>query len=446
MSDTKTSSPKAYPKYKNTEIPELGEIPDHWELIRLGNLGSFSKGSGGTKEDEVDHGLPCIRYGDLYTYHKYFITKSRSFITPQNAEEYTPIEKGDILFTTSDVSIKNVGKSAVNLMDSPVYCGPDLIILRATKLHHHFAGYLLDSPYAQAQKARMQRGVTIMHIYTSQLADIPFGVPPPDEQAAIVRYLDDADQRIRDYVNAKERLITLLEEERQAVIYQAVTRGLEPNVELKPSGVEWLGEVPKHWQLTTVKRHYQVQLGKTLQPRPNSPDDVQVPYLKAQHVHRNDIRIETPPTMWATPNELKRFGIRQGDVLIVEGGAGAGTASLLQEVPDGYIIQNAIHRVRPKNQTRNELLTLIMEAVASKGWIDAINNKATIPHFTKEKLDYLPIALPPITEQKAIVESSDKATTAIEQAIVRARRQVELMEEYRTRLIADVVTGKMDVR
>ena len=252
MSDTKTSSPRAYPKYKNTEIPELGEIPDHWELIRLRQMGSFSKGSGGTKEDEVDHGLPCIRYGDLYTYHKYFITESRSFITPKKAEEYTPIEKGDILFTTSDVTIRNVGKSAVNLMDSPVYCGSDLIILRPTKLHHHFAGYLLDSPYAQAQKARMQRGVTIMHIYTSQLGDIPFGVPPPDEQAAIVRYLDDADQRIRAYVSAKERLIALLEEERQAVIHQAVTKGLDPNVKLKPSGVEWLGDVPEHWAVLTL--------------------------------------------------------------------------------------------------------------------------------------------------------------------------------------------------
>ena len=247
-------------------------------------------------------------------------------------------------------------------------------------------------------------------------------------------------------MSAKERLIALLAEQRQAVIHQAVTRGLDPSVRLKPSGVEWLGDVPEHWQLTTVKRHYQVQLGKMLQPRPNSPDDVQVPYLKAQHVHRDHIRIETPPTMWATPNELERFGIRQGDVLIVEGGAGAGTASLLQEVPDGYIIQNAIHRVRPRNQTRNELLTLIMEAVASSGWIDAINNKATIPHFTKEKLDCLPITLPPITEQNAIVEYSDKATTAIEQAIAHARRQIELMEEYRTRLIADVVTGKIDVR
>ena len=116
-----------------------------------------------------------------------------------------------------------------------------------------------------------------------------------------------------------------------------------------------------------------------------------------------------------------------------------GQPVFLQEVPDGYIIQNAIHRVRPRNQTRNELLTLIMEAVASSGWIDAINNKATIPHFTKEKLDCLPITLPPITEQNAIVEYSDKATTAIEQAIAHARRQIELMEEYRTRLIADVV-------
>ena len=250
MNNANTPITTPYPKYKSTDIPGLGAIPEHWNLVRLRQMGNFSKGSGGTKEDEVNQGLPCIRYGDLYTFHKYFISESRSYITPSKAEEYTPIEKGDILFTTSDVTIRNVGKSAVNLLDPPVYCGPDLIILKPAKwVNHRFAGYLFDSPYAQTQKARMQRGVTIMHIYTSQLGDIPFGIPPLDEQAAIVRYLDDADQRIRAYVSTKEKLIALLEEERQAVIHQAVTRGLDPNVRLKPSGVEWLGEVPEQWEV-----------------------------------------------------------------------------------------------------------------------------------------------------------------------------------------------------
>ena len=150
--------------------------------------------------------------------------------------------------------------------------------------------------------------------------------------------------------------------------------------------------------------------------------------------------------MWASQRDIKQFGICKGDLLVVEGGAGAANSGLIKSATDGYIIQNALHRVRAKIQARNDLLCYLMIAVASSGWLDAINNKATIPHFTKEKFEALSIPLPPIHEQTAIVEYLDKATADIESSINRARRQIELIKEYRTRLIADVVTGKLDVR
>ena len=211
-------------KMKPSGVEWLGDLPEHWEVIQLGRTGRFSKGSGGTKEDEVDQGIPCIRYGDLYTFHEYLIAQSRSFITPDKAEEYTPIEKGDILFTTSDVTVRNVGKSAVNLIEPPVYCGGDLIILKpAGWMDHRFAGYLLDSHYAQTQKARMQRGVTIMHIYADQLGDIPFGIPPLDEQVAIARYLDEAKADIDATIARAHRQVELLEEYRTRLIADVVT-------------------------------------------------------------------------------------------------------------------------------------------------------------------------------------------------------------------------------
>ena len=426
----------SYQIYKTCLVPWLNEMPDHWAADRLKtHVASIANPASGPEHDE-----PYIALEHVESWTGKIRAEETTVDFDSQAKRFCP---GDVLFGKLRPYLAKVARP-----ERDGVCVGEFLVLRCQD-QYFIPSYLehlmrskpiIDAIDASTFGAKMPRA------NWDFIGNLRLPIPPLTEQTAIVRYLDDADQRIRAYVSAKERLIVLLEEERQAVIHQAVTRGLDPNVKLNPSGVEWLGDVPKHWQLTTVKRHYQVQLGKMLQPRPNSPDDVQVPYLKAQHVHRNHIRIETPPTMWATPNELERFGIRQGDVLIVEGGAGAGTTSLLQEIPGGYIIQNAIHRVRPRNQTRNELLTLIMEAVASSGWIDAINNKATIPHFTKEKLDYLPITLPPITEQNAIVEYSDKATTAIEQAIVHARRQIELMEEYRTRLIADVVTGKIDVR
>ena len=442
MSDTKTFSPKAYPKYKNTEIPELGEIPDHWELIRLRNMGSFSKGSGGTKEDEVDHGLPCIRYGDLYTYHKYFITESRSFITPQKAEEYTPIEKGDILFTTSDVTIRNVGKSAVNLMDSPVYCGPDLIILRPTKLHHHFAGYLLDSPYAQAQKARMQRGVTIMHIYTSQLGDIPFGVPPPDEQAAIVRYLDDVEQRIRAYVSVKERLIALLEEERQAVIHQAVTRGLDPNVKLKPSGVEWLGDVPEHWEIQQLKQKSRIFRGRfSHRPRNDaSLYDGPYPFIQTGDIARAG--------KWITTYEqtLNDRGLAVSQMfprgtLVMTIAANIGDAAILDL--DACFPDSVVGFTPSHNVDRDYLYNLFQSMKTEFLRVAPVNTQGNL---NVDRIGATIVAFPPLAEQTTIAAHLNQLAYGSDTAIDRARRQIELMEEYRTRLIADVVTGKIDVR
>ena len=237
----------------------------------------------------------------------------------------------------------------------------------------------------------------------------------------------------------------MLEEEKQAVISQAVTRGLDPNVRLKPSGVEWLGDVPQHWEVTSVKRHYNIQLGKMLQGQPNSLTDVEVHYLKAQHVQWDYVRTDNLPTMWASQTDIEQFGICEGDLLVCEGGEG-GRSGLLKEIPNGYIIQNALHRVRPTPRSYNNFLQYLMMAISATRWFDAINSKATIAHFTKEKFGTLTIPLPPPVEQTAIVEHLDKAIADIDAAIARARRQIELLQEYRTKLVTDVVTGKLDVR
>ena len=169
----------------------LSGVPNRWSLVQLGRIGIFRKGSGGTKDDEVPSGVPCVRYGDLYTTHERFITQARSFIAPERAAEYTKIQKGEILFPTSGETIEEIGKSAVNLVETKVYCGGDLIIFQPRiPMDPKFAGYALDSPDSQDQKSRMGRGVSIMHIYSNQLKYLWLALPPLDEQSAIVRYLN----------------------------------------------------------------------------------------------------------------------------------------------------------------------------------------------------------------------------------------------------------------
>ena len=211
-------------KLKSSGMEWMGDVPEHWAVVQLGRLGSFSKGSGGTKEDEAPIGLPCIRYGDLYTTHKYFIEESRSFIPVEKASSYTPIKKGDVLFPTSGETIEEIGKSAVNLIEQPVYCGGDLIIFRPkAMMNAKYSGYSLDSAKAQDQKSKMGRGVSIMHIYSNQLKYLWMPIPPAEEQEAISGYIDEFTEAIDKSITQACRQIELMQEYRTRLIADVVT-------------------------------------------------------------------------------------------------------------------------------------------------------------------------------------------------------------------------------
>ena len=250
---------KSYPALKYSDVSWLGAVPKHWDVRRLGQIGRLSKGNGGNKDDEVPTGVPCVRYGDLYTTHTYVIRRSRSFVSQSTAESYTPIKFGDVLFAASGETYDEIGKSAVNLMQSKACCGGDVILFRPEHpIEAQYMGYATDCHPAAIQKATMGRGITVKHIYGNQLKSLTLALPPLAEQAAISRFLDYADRRIRRYIGAKQKMMALLEEQRQAIIQQAVTGQIEvrtgrPYPTYKPSGVEWLGDVPKHWEVRRLK-------------------------------------------------------------------------------------------------------------------------------------------------------------------------------------------------
>ena len=435
-----TESFEAYPSYRPSRVPWLGNVPEHWEVVQLGRSGVFFKGSGGTKDDEVPDGMPCVRYGDLYTTHKSFISQTRSYVPPAKARAYTPINRGDVLFPTSGETIEEIGKSAVNLMHTQVLCGGDLIIFRPTiPMEPKFAGYALDCPAAQAQKSLMGRGITIMHIYSGQLKYLWFPLPPLPEQRAIVRYLDYVDRRIRRYVAAKRKLIALLEEEKQAVVNQAVTRGLDPNVRLKPSGVEWLGDVPEHWEVRRSKRLFS--------PRQElaRPNDIQLSATQAYGVIPQD-EYERKIGRRIVKISLhldKRRHVEVDDFVIsmrsFQGGLERAWATGC--IRSSYIV------LRPTAEVDVELFSYVFK---SQAYIEALQSTA---NFIRDGQDLnfnnfcaVDLPFPPAGEQRSIAMALGEATADLATAISRARRQVELVEEYRTGLIADVVTGKLDVR
>ena len=213
---------------KPSGVEWLGDIPAHWESLQLGRIGDFYQGSGGTKEDQVDIGLPCVRYGDIYMEHKYHIEQSRSYISRERSSDYTSIQYGDILFAGSGETIEEIGKSAANLIPGEAYCGGDVILFRPTvEVNPRFMGYVSDCSQSVYQKSYMGRGITVMHIYSSELKYMRLALPPIHEQAAVVAYLDKLTANIETAINRARRQIELLQEYHARLIADVVTGKLD---------------------------------------------------------------------------------------------------------------------------------------------------------------------------------------------------------------------------
>ena len=272
-----------------------------------------------------------------------------------------------------------------------------------------------------------------------QLEVLPVLVPPLPEQAAIVRYLDHADRRIRRYVDAKRKLIALLAEEKQAIINHAVTRGLDPNVPLKPSGVEWLGDVPAHWEMRRGKRLFS--------PRRElaRPNDIQLSATQAygvisqdeyeQRVGRKIVKISLHLDK-SRHVEVDDFVISMRSF---QGGLERAWATGC--IRSSYIV------LRPTIEVNVEFFSYVLK---SQAYIQALQSTAD---FIRDGQDLnfnnfcaVDLPFPPAEEQRKMAVALGEATANIDTTIACARRQVELLQEYRTRLIADVVTGKLDVR
>jgi len=435
-----------YPGYKESGVPWLGEVPEHWGVEPIGRIGQLFKGNGGSKEDEAPSGVPCVRYGDLYTTHEFFIRSTKGYVTPQRAADYTPIRHGDVLFAASGETIEDIGRSAVNLIETEACCGGDVLLFRPNvEAVARFLGYAADSSASRHQKACMGRGFTVVHAYAAQLKRLVLPLPPLPEQAAIVRFLDHADRRIRRYIRAKQKLIKLLEEQKQAIIHHAVTRGLDSNVRPKPSGVEWLGDVPEHWEVVTLRR----VIRRAVDGPHHSPNyvDEGVPFLSARNVKVD--RWSLGDAKYISEADYEEFCRRvvpePGDVLYTKGG----TTGVARAVDLRFRFQVWVHVAVlkvVKSKVVPEFLAVSLNAPRSYEQSQLFTRGATNQDLGLGRMKDIVLGLPPLPEQAAILADLGSATQGIVAAVERARSEIALLREYRTRLIADVVTGKLDVR
>ncbi len=438
-----SSTPQPYPTYRPSHVPWLGNVPAHWEVRRLGSL--LRERGETNDEGGVTEVLSVLRDRGVIPYsQKGNIGNKKS----EDITRYKIVRPNDIVMNSMNVIIGSVGLSRYTGCLSPVYY---VLTNRSNDdLPEYLNANFQTKPF-QRSLVRIGNGILAhrMRIPMELLKCELLPRPPLHEQRAIVRYLDHVDQRIQHYTAAKRKLIALLQEERQAVIHRAVTRGLDPNVPLKPSGVQWLRDIPAHWEVRRLG-YLATKFGSGITPRGGATvyQESGVPFLRSQNIHFDGLRMKDvariPPSLH---EELSSSHVEPGDVLLNITGASIGRVC---SVPDDFIEGNVNQHVciiRPK---RSHLLPGLLAAFLSipmmQREIQFEQSGASREGLTLQSIRNFRVLIPPFHEQTAIVEHLDKATAGIDAAIARARRRIELVQEYRTRLIADVVTGKLDVR
>ena len=431
-----------YERYKDSGIPWLGEVPEHWDTMSLKYICDVRDGTHDTPQYvyESDNSYPLVTSKDISNGNINF--ESAIFISEEdylNISKRSNVNFGDLLMPM----IGTVGGSVL-VETYRKFTIKNVALFKAGQFCAKWLKYFLDSELSKIQFELEKNGGVQDFVGLTTLRNLIILKLPLKEQTAIAHYLDTKLGEIDALIDKQQTLLEKLAEQRTAVITHAVTKGLNPAAPMKKSGVEWLGDVPAHWNVSYLKFYYEVQLGKMLQPKSNNTDDFEISYFKAFHVQWNNIMTEELPLMWVNPSELDKYTVNNGDLLICEGGE-VGRCSILRNLDGIAIIQNAVHRVRTLKNSEIRYLDYVIRHIASVGWFNILCNKATIAHLTSEKLINLNIPIPPKDEQINIADYLDQETAKIDRLCDTVNQTIGRLKEYRTALITQAVTGKIKV-
>ncbi|HHY39552.1 MAG TPA: hypothetical protein GX507_11615 [Clostridia bacterium] len=435
---------KPYPAYKDSGVSWLGEVPAHWELRRLRCIAEMRVSSVDkhTKEDEQP--VRLCNYTDVYKNER--ISSAMVFMqataTKDEIERFR-LKRGDVLITKDSEQWNDIGVPAlVDDIDEDIVCGYHLALLRpfAEMVTSAYLLRALQSTAVAYQFHISANGITRYGLSLDAIKSVWLPLPPLPEQTAIVRFLDYMDWRIRRVIRARKKRISLLEEYKQALIHQAVTgkidvRTCEPYPAYKPSGVEWLGQVPEHWEVRRLKNATHLIMGQSPPSDDCSTEPIGLPFLQGcaefGHVHPHAKQFCRRPVKVSPVGAILvsvRAPVGRINVADQEYGIGRGLCAV---VP----VESLLDKTFVRYTLSASVDGLAMSSTGST--YDAVSVSDIGNHC---------LPLPPLPEQTAIVEYLDAQTAKIDAAISATRREIELLREYRTRLIADVVTGKVDVR
>ncbi len=433
---------KPYPNMKDSGVPWLGQVPDHWDL-----LPAFAvyKERGVKNVGLVEKTVLSLSYGRIIVKPE---EKLRGLV-PESFETYQIVEPGNIIVRTTDLQNDKKSLRIGHAKDRGIITSAYMCLETTDKVDNEF-GYQYLNAYDLLKIIYGYGSGLRQNLDFKDIKRMPVLVPPKDEQTAIVRFLDHSDRRIRRYIRAKQKLIKLLEEQKQAIIHRAVTRGLDPDVRLKPSGVEWLGDVPEHWEVTRLGRVVDLITGFPFKSEGFTQEEEDIKLLRGINISPGRLRWNDV-VYWSSADSRKyaAFDLRVGDIVlgmdrpIIQ--SGTRVASVEDSDLPALLLQR-VARIRPKSEFRTNFLMLLLVGKSFAEYLAPIFTGISVPHLSPEQIRSFRAPLPPLDEQDKILAWTATDTKKLGIAVEQARQEIELLREYRTRLIADVVTGKLDVR
>lgn len=424
---------KRYEQYKDSGVAWIGEIPAHWETVKPKYTVFLQKGTKPQELTDEDNGnLPYLTMDVLRD------RANKTTMYPTSVNDLVKVGNGDILVLWDGANAGEV------LFAKDGY-------LSSTMARFGFNTNRLDSRYwfyflkgLEPILKEFAGGTTIPHLDSSKIMEEPYPIPSIDEQQAIVRYLDYKVAKLDKLISENEAQVKELEKYRTAVISGVVTKGLNPNVPMRDSGIQWIGEIPTHWDILPLKRCLASHLMYGANETAESDNPTFPRYIRITDIGENNtLRKDTYKTL--SPSAAKDYMLQKGDLLFARSGATVGKTYLyngeFEACFAGYLIKASFN-----SKMLPEYAYYFTQTDAYNSWKNQVFIQATIQNIGADKYSVLPICVPPIEEQRAVISSIEDRIMNYNIVIEKLSEQIEELKAYKIALISEAVTGQIDVR
>ena len=443
-----------YAKYKPSGVEWIGAIPEHWDSKRLKYVALVQPSNVDKKTIEGELPVFLCNYMDVYENES--VDSSITFMEATATEAEIAkfkIKMGDVLVTKDSETPGDIANPAFvkdNFENANVICAYHLTQIRPNRneLIGEYLFRLFQETKYKGQFEVAANGVTRFGLSVSAFSDAFVPLPRPEEQTAIANYLDEKTAQIDTLIAKKQKLIEFLKEERTAIINQAVTKGINPEVKLKPSGIDWLGAIPEHWDVKKLK-YVVSKVGSGITPTGGASvyQNEGIPLLRSQNIYNDGLKLDDVAYISEDIDEqMSNSRIEEDDVLLNITGASIGRCFY---VPKGFGKGNVNQHVCIIRPIQDLLRTKFLHSIIISGYgqtlKDVYQTGANREGLNFQQIRSFDLPIPDIQEQRQIVAFIEAHTSRIDATISKIEKEIELLKENRTALISEVVTGKIKV-